>query len=209
MIFRSITALKYYIQTGLDSLEDSRKILLDRLLEIDQTMESPREEDIERVRYCPNCQPNGEGLTCVHCELDELFQAYEARLFRLNKGQDGGLITSAEEAVDLQKKKSALNRFYWTLSRDKNSSSSSAKYEDNGGKRDAGEKVLGMRKEYAQARSLAIAQAQIALKENDDDKSIDALSLGELEAASVENSSEKFLALNSLSRIKGQLRYLK
>ncbi|GFY84449.1 RING-finger, DEAD-like helicase, PHD and SNF2 domain-containing protein [Actinidia rufa] len=261
--FRSITALKYYIQTGLDSLEDSRKTLLDRLLEIDQSMGNPREEDIERVRYCPNCQANGDGLICVHCELDELFQVYEARLFRLNKGHDGGVITSVEEAVDLQKKKSALNRFYWTLSRtDKNSTSSSVKYDDNGGKRDVGEKVVvsrspselevvlgiiksfsktllgrdgmvaatkqlhlleGMRKEYAQARSLAIAQAQVLrahdeikmatsrlrLRENGDDMSIDALSPGELDAASVENSSDKFLALTSLSRIKGQLRYLK
>ena len=47
-------------------------------------------------------------------------QVYEARLFRLNKGHDGGVITSAEEAVNIQKRKSALNRFYWTLSqRDK------------------------------------------------------------------------------------------
>lgn len=75
--FQSITALKYYIQTGLDSLEDSRKTLLDRLLEIDETMGKPREEDIERVRYCPNCQDNGDGLVCVHCELDELFQCQQ------------------------------------------------------------------------------------------------------------------------------------
>ncbi|KAI3800036.1 hypothetical protein L1987_35343 [Smallanthus sonchifolius] len=261
--FRSITALKYYIQTGLDSLEDSRRTLLDRLLELDQTMDNPRQEDVERVRYCPNCQVNGDGLICVHCELDELFQVYEARLFRLNKGHDGGVITCAEEAVDLQKKKSALNRFYRTLSQpDKASQSSSVNYEDDGRKRGVGEKVMvskspsdlevvlgiirsyskaqldkeamsaakkhlflleGMRKEYAQARSLAIAQAQVLnahdelnmatsrlrLRENEDNKSIDALSLEELETASVENSSEKFVALSSLSRIKGQLRYLK
>lgn len=64
----------YHIQTGLDSLEASRQTLVDRLLEINQTMENPREEDIERVRYCPNCQANGDGPLCVHCELDELFQ---------------------------------------------------------------------------------------------------------------------------------------
>lgn len=261
--FRSITALTFYIQTGLDSLEDSRKTLLDRLLEIDRTMGNPREEDVERVRYCPNCQINGDGHMCVHCELDELFQVYEASLFRLNKGHDGGVITSAEEAVDLQKKKSALNRFFWTLSQsDKSSTASSVGYEDDGKKRDVGEKVTvskspsdlevvlgiikshskallskeamsaatehlllleGMRKEYPRARSLAIAQAQVLrahdeikmatsrlrLRENEDDKSIDALSLGELDAASVEYSSEKFLAISSLSRIKGQLRYLK
>ncbi|KAL6980869.1 RING-type E3 ubiquitin transferase, partial [Sarracenia purpurea var. burkii] len=141
--FQSITALKYYMQTGLDSLEDSIRTLLDKLLEIDQTMGNPREEDIDRVRYCPNCQANGEGLTCVHCELDELFQVYEARLFRLNNGYDGGVITSVEEAVDVQKKKSALNHFYWTLSHtDKNSTSSSVKYDDNRRRRDVGEKIV-------------------------------------------------------------------
>ncbi|GKB02305.1 E3 ubiquitin protein ligase SHPRH, partial [Tanacetum coccineum] len=260
--FQSITGLKYYIQTSLDSLEDSRRTLLDRLMGHDQTMENPREEDVERVRYCPNCQLEGDGLICVHCELDELFQVYEARLFRLNKGHDGGVITSAEEAVDIQKRKSALNRFYWTLSqRDKASPSSSVNYDD-GTKRGVGEKVMvskspselevvlgilksyskvqldkevmsaakkhlflleGMRKEYAQARSLAVAQAQVLnahdelkmatsrlrLRENEDDKSIDALSLEELEQASVVNSHEKFLALSTLTRIKGQLRYLK
>lgn len=260
--FRSITGLAYYIQTGLDAQVDSRKSLLDRLLDIDRTMDNPREEDVQRVRYCPNCQANGEGRICVHCEMDELFQVYEARLFRLNKGHNGGVITSAEEAVDLQKKKSALNRFYWTLSKhDKSSTSSSVNDEDNGGKRDAREKVVvsrspselevvlgiiknfsrlllcqdrsaeahkqlllleGMRKEYAQARSLAIAQAQVLrahdeikmatsrlrLRDNEDDQSIDALSYGELDAASVENSSDKFIALALLSRIKGQLRYL-
>lgn len=80
-----------------------------------------------------------------------------------------------------------------------------------------------MRKEYAQARSLATAQAQVLrahdeikmatsrlrLRENENDKSIDALAPGELDAASVEYSGEKLIALSELSRIKGQLRYLK
>lgn len=58
----------------MDQLETSRKVLLDQLLEIDQTMEKPKEEDVERVRYCHNCQVNGDGPPCVMCELDELFQ---------------------------------------------------------------------------------------------------------------------------------------
>lgn len=80
-----------------------------------------------------------------------------------------------------------------------------------------------MRKEYAHARSLAIAQAQVLrahdeikmatsrlrLREDENDKSIDALSLNELDAAIVENSSERLMSLTLLSRIKGQLRYLK
>ncbi|GFP89386.1 E3 ubiquitin-protein ligase shprh [Phtheirospermum japonicum] len=260
--FRSITTLKYYIQTGLDALEGSRKDLLDRLLEIDQTMENPREEDIARVRYCQQCNSNYDGPACTHCELDEIFQVYEARLFRLNKSNNGEVV-SVEEAVNLQKKKSALNQFFWNLSRENKSSNSSAsEYKDNEKKRDVGEKVTvskspsdleialtiirssskgfleretmlaarkqldlleAMRKEYALARSLATAQAQVLrahdeikmatsrlrLRDNEDDTSIDALSSEDLDIASVENSSEKFLAMGSLSRIKGQLRYLK
>jgi len=82
--------------------------------------------------------------------------------------------------------------------------------------------IQGMRKEYAHARSLAIAQAQVLraydeikmatsrlrLRENVDDNSIDAVSLEELDIRSVENSSEKFVSLATLSRIRGKLRYL-
>lgn len=80
-----------------------------------------------------------------------------------------------------------------------------------------------MRKEYAQARSLATAQAQVLrahdeikmatsrlrVRENEDDNSVDALTPADLDPASVEFSSEKFVALSTLSRVKGQLRYLK
>ncbi|KAL3565477.1 hypothetical protein D5086_033523 [Populus alba] len=63
---RSITGLKYHIQTHLDQLEASRQTLLDRILEIDQTMANPKEEDIERVRHCRICQAIDDGPTCVH-----------------------------------------------------------------------------------------------------------------------------------------------
>jgi E3 ubiquitin-protein ligase SHPRH len=80
-----------------------------------------------------------------------------------------------------------------------------------------------MRKEYAHARYLAIAQAQflcahdeikmattrLHLRENEDDRALDALSLDELPSASVQFSDEKFISLTMLSRIKGKLRYLK
>lgn len=70
-------------------------------------------------------------------------KVYEARLFRLNKRKNGGLITSAEEAVEQQKKKSALNQFYWKLSQaGKSSTSATVRTEDDGKKRDAGEKVV-------------------------------------------------------------------
>lgn len=75
MLFRirSITGLKYTIQTGLDSLETSRQAVINRIKEIDQTMEKPNDVDIERKRYCPNCN-NGNGSLCINCELDQLFQ---------------------------------------------------------------------------------------------------------------------------------------
>ncbi|XP_010253038.1 PREDICTED: E3 ubiquitin-protein ligase SHPRH [Nelumbo nucifera] len=261
--FRSIDGLKYLIQGGLDSLETSRQAVLERLLEVDQTMERPRDEDIERVRYCPKCV-NGDGPLCVLCELDELFQVYEARLFRLTRGDDGGMIASAEEAVDLQKKISARNRFYMSLScPDKSSASSNVGNEEDKRKRDVRAKVVvsrspseleivlgviknyskvhlgregmsaatkqlllfeAMRKEYTQARSLATVQAQLLrahdeikmatsrlrLRETENDASaLDALSSEELVAANVEFSNEKFMSLSLLSRIKGQLRYLK
>lgn len=138
--FQSITTLKYHIQTGLDLLESFRGKLLDRLLEIDQTMENPKEEDIERVRYCRNCQVGGDGPICVHCELEDFFQDYEARLFRVNK-KDGEMVISAEEAIVLRKKKSALNRFYWNLSQ-QNKNLTSSDIDDKEMKRDVQETIV-------------------------------------------------------------------
>ncbi|XP_027329381.1 E3 ubiquitin-protein ligase SHPRH isoform X1 [Abrus precatorius] len=160
--FRSISSLKYQIQTSLDQLEASRKVLLDRLLEIDQTMEKPKEEDIERVGKCQNCQPNCDGPPCVLCELDELFQDYEARLFVL-KNERGGIISSAEEAVDFQKKNFALNHFLSKISQSNHNSTVSDFHEESK-KRNVGQRVvvsrsaseleliLGVIKNYCKAR---------------------------------------------------------
>lgn len=259
--FRTVSGLKYHLQTGLDLLEGSRKTLLDRLLEIDQTMEEPKVEDIERVRHCRNCQGIDDGSTCLHCEVDELFQDYEARLFRLTKSH-GEMVISAEDAVDMQKKNSALNRFFWHLSEPSKVSTSSSVGNKELKKRGVGEKVVvskspselevvlgvikscckshlgregmlaaskqlqtleGMRKEYSHARSLATVQAQfllahdeikmattrLHLRENENDKSIDAISPDELDSANAQNSGEKFTSLALLASIQGKLRYLK
>lgn len=142
--FRSISSLKYQIQTGLDQLEASRKVLLDRLLEIDQTMEKPKDEDIERVGKCRNCQPHCDGPPCVLCEIDELFQDYEARLFVL-KNERGGIISSAEEAVDFQKKNFALNHFLSKLSQSNHSSSASDIDHEESKKRNVRQRVVTTR----------------------------------------------------------------
>lgn len=65
-------------------------------------------------------------------------QAYEARLFRMSKN-GGGMIASAEEVLNFQKKKTALNRFYWSLGQQKSTPSSVDNEET---KRSVGEKVL-------------------------------------------------------------------
>ncbi|XP_054788420.1 uncharacterized protein LOC129294236 isoform X2 [Prosopis cineraria] len=161
--FRSIHSLKYQIQTSLDQLEASRNVLFDRILEIDQTMDKPKEEDIERVGKCRNCQPHSDGPPCILCELDELFQDYEARLFVL-KNERGGIISSAEEAVDLQKKNFALNRFLSKLSQSNHISKTSDIGYEESRKRNVGERVvvsrsasqleviLGVLKTYCKAR---------------------------------------------------------
>ncbi|KAK4756691.1 hypothetical protein SAY87_006818 [Trapa incisa] len=260
--FRSISGLKYYVQTGLDALEASRKNVLDRVLQIDQTLDEPKPEDILRVGDCQNCQPNGDGPSCVICELDDLFQIYEARLFYLGNAR-GGKILSAEEALASQKKKSALNQFYRTFSEESKNLNSLSKQDGklDKKKRDAVEKVMvsksaseleivlgvirsycknlgkeiksasakhmhlfeSLRKEYPSARSLSIAQAQLLrahdeirmatsrlrLRVDENDKSLEAISLGELEQNNVQFSSDKFLSLDELERVKGKLRYLK
>lgn len=69
-------------------------------------------------------------------------QVYEARLFRLNKSNNGEVITSVEEAINLQKKQSALNQFYWNLSReDKSATLPASDDTDTGTKREMMEKV--------------------------------------------------------------------
>ncbi|KAM7270916.1 hypothetical protein ACFE04_030130 [Oxalis oulophora] len=258
--FQSVPSLKYHIQAGLDKLEASRKILIDRLLEIDRTMEKPKEEDFERVRNCPRCYDTGDGPLCILCELDKLFQEYEARLFRLNT-PDGGF-TSVEDAVHFQKKMYERDRKLFNLQQPGKTTNPSSLGYIGRNKRDAVDKISvskcasnieialgviksygkaklgrdgmlaaanqlhileGMRKEYGHARSLSIAQAQFLsahdeikmatlrfrLRDDENDISIDALSLEELPTASVLHTSEKFMAVSLLSSIKGKLRYLK
>nr|TKW36527.1 hypothetical protein SEVIR_2G446300v2 [Setaria viridis] len=245
--------------TGLGSRGiSSRQQLMDRLLEVDNTMDNPRDEDIEGQRYCPKCY-DGSGSLCIQCELDELFQRYEARLFLVKKSNNDSVIDSVEEAQDLQRRKYELNHFF----RNKNSNEGSEPGYDNNNPRSARENVqvyrhpsqtettlrvirnhsktvLGrqystiakkhlllfedMRKEFSQARFLSIAQNQLLrahdeikmsisrmqLKEKDGEPSaVNIVTREELIPYSVQFTSEKFMSLSSLARVRGQLRYLK
>ncbi|KAE8813437.1 E3 ubiquitin-protein ligase SHPRH [Hordeum vulgare] len=255
---QTIAGLKYTIQAGIDSLEGSRQQLMVRLLEIDKTMDNPREEDIESQRYCPKCY-DGTGSLCIQCELDELSQGYEARLFVVKKSNNDSVIASVEEAQDLQRRTYELNHFF----RNKKTNEGSEVGGNNVNPRSVREniqvyrhpsqtetalrairshsrRVLGkqyveigtkhlllfeaMRKEFSLARSLSIAQNQLLrahdeikmsisrlqLKENDDEPSaVNIVTREELIPYNVQFTSDKFLALTSLARIRGQLRYLK
>uniref|UniRef100_A0ACD5WM79 Uncharacterized protein n=1 Tax=Avena sativa TaxID=4498 RepID=A0ACD5WM79_AVESA len=255
---QTIAALKYTIQSGIDCLRGSRQQLMNRLLEIDKTMDNPRDDDIEGQRYCPKCY-DGTGSLCIQCELDELFQGYEARLFVVKKSNNDSVIASVDEAQDLQRRKYELNHFF----RNKKANEGSEVDGDSNNPRSARENiqvyrhpsrtetalrairtqsktVLGnqyveiakkhlllfeaMRKEFSLARSLSICQNQLLrahdeikmsisrlqLKENDDEPSaVNIVTREELIPYNVQFTSEKFLALSSLARIRGQLRYLK
>ncbi|PKU64874.1 E3 ubiquitin-protein ligase SHPRH isoform X3 [Dendrobium catenatum] len=256
--FRNMKGLRYTMQVGLDSLETSRQALITRLLQIDQTMEMPDNADVERKRYCPYCS-GGDGNLCTHCELDFVFQKYEAKLFLLRKGNEIGDIASVEEALDHQKRKYALNSFF------RNGKDCSGLSVDNGERKQRHAKenievlrhpseleitlgvirsysktILGrqdyalarrhlllfeaMRREFTQARLLSRSQAQLLgahdeiklstsrlrLKETEDEPTaINILCREELIPCSLQFSSDKFASLSLLSRMKGQLRYLK
>jgi E3 ubiquitin-protein ligase SHPRH len=81
-----------------------------------------------------------------------------------------------------------------------------------------------MRKEFSQARFLSIAQNQLLrahdeikmsisrmqLKEKDDEpNAVNIVTREELIPYNVQFTSEKFMSLSSLARVRGQLRYLK
>ena len=68
-------------------------------------------------------------------------QDYAARLFVL-KNERGGIITSADEAVDLLKKNSALNRFLQNLSQNNQSSTVSDIGSEESKKRSVGKRVV-------------------------------------------------------------------
>lgn len=62
-------------------------------------------------------------------------------MFRLTKSH-GEMVISAEDAVDMQKKNSALNRFFWHLSEPSKVSTSSSVGNKELKKRGVGEKVV-------------------------------------------------------------------
>ncbi|XP_074582865.1 uncharacterized protein LOC141839101 isoform X2 [Curcuma longa] len=257
--FRSTSGLMYNIQASLDSLGNSRQELICRLIEIDKTMANPKADDVERLRYCPNCYDVGDGALCLHCELDNLFQVYEARLALVRKASNCAMFESVEEALDMQRRNLELNLFF-------RNKKTSAEVDNGNGKtkqrlvkeaiqvlkvpselettlrviKSHSKSILGkqglesakkhlllfeaMRKEYTHARSLSRAQAQVlrahdeikmattrlSLKETEDEPvAINVLSKEEVIPSNLQLTSEKFISLSSLQRLKGQLRYLK
>lgn len=64
---------------------------MDRLFKVDQIVGDPKDEEIERQRYCPNCY-DGNGSLCIQCEMDGLFRVSFVLIFLLSFFLVTGLI---------------------------------------------------------------------------------------------------------------------
>ncbi|KAJ7548808.1 hypothetical protein O6H91_07G028200 [Diphasiastrum complanatum] len=261
--FRDMNGLKLVLQVELDAIASARGQLMERLTEIDKQMDNPGASLVENAGFCPQCQPSQSGPLCTHCKMDELFQAYENRLFLLRASANETI--SAEAATDAQQR--AFNRH--RLGEVLKSLSHKTPYVVDG-KRDKGasaggvarvighpsetERILSiiktyakgilggdeataakqqlqslaaMRKEWLQARALAVAQRNVLYAFSELSISTVRLSVWcagegriskseelaklhpeEVPAKNAELTAEKFEALNFLHRAKGQLRYL-
>ncbi|CAN8274141.1 unnamed protein product [Cochlearia groenlandica] len=178
--FRTIHGTKLHLRTCMDTLQSSRETLLSKLLEIDQTMEKPKLEDIERIGNCKYCQKK-DGPMCVHCELDKLFKEYEGRL--------------SETVLVLR----VIRKHCKTYLNDESQLAAKKHLQT----------LKVRKKECAHASLLASAQANLLLAYDNIKIRQSALSLDKLEADIEKNTKEKFSAQSSLRSNKGKLRYLK
>ncbi|KAG0590383.1 hypothetical protein M758_1G090700 [Ceratodon purpureus] len=258
--FQDISGLKMVLFRELEALEEGRKALLQQLSELGAKMENPSVNDAERAGNCSRCQPDMQGPACAHCEAEELFQAYENRLFFLKVTGAGDVAVSAEDALIAQHASLALKRRASNVgsggkeaavevldrrARNRGVISAQVSRAPSGTERvltilkgqvnlgpgrdmlPAARKHLqlleGMRKEFAQARVLALAQREVFFEVHELNMATTRLRLrfpGEIipnisvlhpeqvPQQNVRLTGEKFAALEELRRVKGQLRYL-
>lgn len=233
-------------------MEDGREELLQRLTDLGAKMENPDIFDVERAGNCSRCQPDMKGPACAHCEAEELFQAYENRLFFLKVTGTGEVAVSAEDALIAQHASLALKRresshkdapveVLERRARNRGVTSAQVTRAPSGTERilttlrgqvgrdklPAARKHLqlleAMRKEFAQAKVLALAQREVFFEVHELNMATTRLRLrypGEkipnisvlhpeqVPQQNVHLTAEKFAALEELNRVKGQLRYL-
>ncbi|KAG0565163.1 hypothetical protein KC19_8G169500 [Ceratodon purpureus] len=257
--FRDIPGLKMVLVMELEAMEESRKELLKRLSELGAKIENPDMFDAERAGNCSICQPEMKGPSCAHCEAEELFQAYENRLFFLKVTGAGDVAVSAEDALIAQHASLALKRRETSSAgnkgapvevldrraRNRDKTSAQVTRAPSGTERiltilrgqlhlavgkdklPAAKRHLqlleGMRKEFAQAKVLALAQREVLFEVHELNMATTRLRLrfpGEkipnisvlhpeqVPQQNVHLTGEKFAALEELKRLKGQLRYL-
>ncbi|GAQ81004.1 hypothetical protein KFL_000680200 [Klebsormidium nitens] len=109
--FRDIGGLQYVLQSELAAVDASRGALLESLHALSGP---PTEELVERAGDCATCHTDMRGEMCAHCAMDELFQNYESRLFKLKANAMGvGMVVTAEEAISAQSKKFARGRAHF------------------------------------------------------------------------------------------------
>ncbi|XP_024403200.1 uncharacterized protein [Physcomitrium patens] len=250
--FQDVSGLKMVLLRELEAMEDGREELLQRLTDLGAKMENPDIFDVERAGNCSRCQPDMKGPACAHCEAEELFQAYENRLFFLKVTGTGEVAVSAEDALIAQHASLALKRresshkdapveVLERRARNRGVTSAQVTRAPSGTERilttlrgqvgrdklPAARKHLqlleAMRKEFAQAKVLALAQREVFFEVHELNMATTRLRLrypGEkipnisvlhpeqVPQQNVHLTAEKFAALEELNRVKGQLRYL-
>lgn len=268
--FDDINGLKYILNRELDAIADHREKLIAKISDIDQMMDSPSAEDVERAGNCSNCDHRQKGPLCAHCEMDQLYQMYENRLFLLrSSAANVGEVVSLEDAFTAQQRMLSLKRMNTVKMAARSCGSFEGKLLNEESKSKATEisniqvtrspsetenilKLIkanmrqkmgrdlvaasakhlevfeAMRKEYAQARLLAVSQrmvllaldelnmakTRLCLKFPGEEAShasdeIFKLHLEEIPQRNAQLTGDKFIALEDLLRAKGQFRYLK
>eukprot|EP00250_Pteridium_aquilinum_P010690 c19568_g2_i1 orf=83-3961(+) len=103
--FKDLNGLKFILNRELDAIVDHRKKLLDSINEIDELMKNPSAEHVQRAGNCSKCDHTQKGPLCAICEIDQVYQMYENRLFLLkSKAASIGEVVSLEDAFAAQQR---------------------------------------------------------------------------------------------------------
>ncbi|KAK9861981.1 hypothetical protein WJX84_009317 [Apatococcus fuscideae] len=100
--FHNLPGLQLVVQKELEALDASRQAALAELDRLAQACTDPSPQMVEQAGHCGRCRSEMgvQGSVCKHCHLDDLFLAWEVRLYSLQTraAAAGGLVT-AEDAL--------------------------------------------------------------------------------------------------------------
>ncbi|KAK9841676.1 hypothetical protein WJX74_009916 [Apatococcus lobatus] len=100
--FQNLPGLQLVVQQELEALDLARKAALADLDRLAVASTDPAPEMVEQAGHCGRCRAElgVQGSVCQHCHLDDLFLAWEVRLYSLQTraAAAGGFVT-AEDAI--------------------------------------------------------------------------------------------------------------